>query len=177
MPKKIKIKSKKRVRAFGEVFTPMALCREMIREGLKDDDGSKTILEPSFGNGNIILTILHERLECSKVSNLPHEALQTIYGIELQQDNVEETHNRILNYVKRWCQKYVLFADPEKGLLDGRDLDTVFEERGLELMTVTRFIFGADLNTYLNQVKAMLEFNLVQGDALTMDINTQWAGR
>ena len=177
MPKKIKVRTKKRVKAFGEVFTPMSLCREMIRKALKDDDGSKTILEPSFGNGNFILSILHERLQCSKVSNLPHEALKTIYGIELQQDNVEETHARILNYVKLWCKKYVCFPDHQTGLIDGKDPDTLFEERGPKLMKDTRFIFGGDLNAYLNQVKAILEFNLVQGNALTMDMDAQWGGR
>ena len=176
MPKKIKVRSKKRIKAFGEVFTPMRLCREMIRKALKDDDGKKTVLEPSFGNGNFILAILHERLQCSKVSNLPHEALQTIYGVELQQDNVEEAHERILNYVRLWCKKYVLFPDSQTGLINGKDVDTVFEERGVELMKDTRFLFGGDLESYLSKVKAILQYNLVQGDILAMDLNGPWPG-
>ncbi len=92
------VKSKKRVREFGEVFTAerevMAMC-DLIPESVWENIGSK-FLEPCCGNGNFIVEILRRKLERCKSEADVLKAYDSIYGIEIQQDNVDETQERML---------------------------------------------------------------------------------
>lgn len=92
------IKSKKRVREFGEVFTPervvKAMC-DLIPASVWKKVDSK-FLEPSCGNGNFIVEILRRKLEhCENEADVM-KAYDSIYGIDIQQDNVEETKERMI---------------------------------------------------------------------------------
>ena len=51
-----------RVKATGEVFTPMALCRKMVAEVPleKKQDPYATFLDPSCGDGNFLVALLEE---------------------------------------------------------------------------------------------------------------------
>jgi type I restriction-modification system DNA methylase subunit len=89
------IKHRNRVKQFGEVFTPPSLVDKMLdklpSELFKDPE--KTFLDPSCGNGNFLVHILQRKLD----NNIkPIKALMTIYGVEIQQDNVEECRKRLL---------------------------------------------------------------------------------
>ena len=51
-----------RVKATGEVFTPMPLCREMVAEIPLEtkQDPYATFLDPSCGDGNFLVALLEE---------------------------------------------------------------------------------------------------------------------
>lgn len=111
MDNEISIKSKERVSKFGEVFTPSHIVEDMLNmDGIKEYAYSldKTFLEPSCGNGNFLVAILRRKLSCLdsidkgdtdiwKMSLL--QAVSTIYGIDIQLDNVEESIDRMKKIV------------------------------------------------------------------------------
>lgn len=85
-----------------EFFTPEILVEEML--ALFDQtiitDFSKTVLDNSAGNGNLLLAVLTRRLKLCKTSNDVYNAVKTIYGTELMQDNVEEIKSRFIMTIK-----------------------------------------------------------------------------
>lgn len=88
------LKSKVRVKALGEVFTPAALVAEML-DKLPQDCWlpDKTFLEPSCGTGNFLVQILERKLQAG---HRPLQALSTIYGVDIMQDNIFESRKRML---------------------------------------------------------------------------------
>lgn len=78
----------------NEVFTPFEIIENMcIKIDDKDwADPTKIFLEPTFGNGNILLYIIWKRLSCGVMAKT---AIETLYGTELMQDNVKEAKERI----------------------------------------------------------------------------------
>jgi type I restriction-modification system DNA methylase subunit len=90
-------KSKARVKAHGEVFTPKALVDEMLSK-LSEDcwQPEKTFLEPACGHGNFLEEIIRLKI---KHGSTPLQALQTTYGIDIQADNVIESRKRMLQTV------------------------------------------------------------------------------
>jgi hypothetical protein len=94
------IKSKARVSAHGEVFTPSNLVEDMLQ--VVEHDISRIdsrVLEPACGSGNFLVPSL--KLKLSQVSKqfsksefeMKHHALlavMSIYGIELLEDNLGE---------------------------------------------------------------------------------------
>lgn len=99
------IKSKERKRDFGEVYTPDWLVSDMC-DTIPDEvwnDITATVLEPACGNGNILAEILRRKLELCKDERDGLKALNAIFGIDIQQDNVIETRERLLKmYVDRF---------------------------------------------------------------------------
>lgn len=103
MDKQAQIKSKKRVRYHGEVFTRPREVNAML-DLVKAESESITarFLEPACGTGNFLVEIFGRKL--MTVALLPEServngalnALCSIYGIDLLPDNVAETRNRIL---------------------------------------------------------------------------------
>ena len=79
-----------------EFFTPYSIVKRMCEKIPNEDwsDPDKTFLEPCFGNGQFIIYILYNR-----IMHGVHwkRALETIYGLELMNDNVLETYLRIYN--------------------------------------------------------------------------------
>lgn len=93
------IKSKERVSKFAEVFTAerevKAMC-DLIPSETWDNIGS-TFLEPCCGNGNFLVEIFDRKLKlCGNVQD-GLLALSSIYGIDIQQDNVEESRQRLFD--------------------------------------------------------------------------------
>jgi SAM-dependent methyltransferase len=86
-------KSKDRVKELGEVFTPAALVSEML-DKLPADCWlpDKTFLEPSCGNGNFLVAILERKLD---MGHPPLQALATIYGVDIMEDNIVESRARM----------------------------------------------------------------------------------
>lgn len=93
------IKSRDRVKAHGEVFTPRHMVDQMldlVREDLEmgPDFVDKTFLEPAAGDGNFLVAILQRKLSAIE-RRLAHSewvtqslfALASIYGIEVLEDN------------------------------------------------------------------------------------------
>jgi type I restriction-modification system DNA methylase subunit len=84
-----------RVKATGEVFTPTELVREMLEQIPIDQftDPNKTFLDNSCGDGQFLGEVLIRKMEMSSTFE---QALQTIYGVDLMQDNVDLCRERLL---------------------------------------------------------------------------------
>lgn len=102
------MKSRSRVKSYGEVFTPRYMVEKMldlVSEELEAGTGfvDKTFLEPAAGDGNFLVAILHRKL-CAIEKRYPVEewpqeslfALASIYGIELLEDNHREAQAIVL---------------------------------------------------------------------------------
>jgi hypothetical protein len=96
------VKSRHRVKSYGEVFTPRHMVNRMldlVRDELESgrDFVDKTFLEPAAGDGNFLVAILRRKLNAIEkrypVEEWPEEslfALASIYGIELLEDNHQD---------------------------------------------------------------------------------------
>ena len=93
------IKSKQRVKDFAEVFTPKHIVKDMC--GLVPEEMwtnvETTFLEPACGTGNFLVEILERKFKLCKDWEDGLRALKSIYGIDIQQDNVEETKLRLFD--------------------------------------------------------------------------------
>lgn len=78
-----------------EFFTPYSIVKRMCDKVSEEDwaDPTKTFCEPCFGNGQFVIYIIWNRLQHGIDWKT---ALETLYGVELMQDNVYETHGRII---------------------------------------------------------------------------------
>lgn len=84
-----------RVKATGEVFTPTELVREMLEQIPinRFQDPAKTFLDNSCGDGQFLGEVLIRKMENGSTFE---QALQTIYGVDLLQDNVDQCRERLL---------------------------------------------------------------------------------
>lgn len=91
------IKSKERKDKFAEVYTPSWLVKNMCDMLPPDawDSIHRTFLEPSCGNGNFLEEILARKLKLCDNINDGIAALQSIFGIDILPDNVQESRDRM----------------------------------------------------------------------------------
>lgn len=134
------VKSRDRVKAYGEVFTPRHMVHQMldlVRDELETgpDFVDKTFLEPSAGDGNFLVAILQRKLQALAAhrpsNSWPTEslfALASIYGIELLEDNHAEACAAMLETFKRFHSDHAVPCDP-----------------GTDLMQAATFIVGANI--------------------------------
>lgn len=99
MPKNTaQIKSKKRVKEHGEVFTAerevKAMCDLIPKEQWTIHS---KFLEPACGNGNFLVEIFERKLKLCKNEKDGIKALSSIVGIDIQEDNVIESRKRLKN--------------------------------------------------------------------------------
>ena len=89
----------------NEFFTPYSIIMKMCDKVPKSDwaDPEKIFLESSFGNGQFILAIIYKRLMAG-VDLLT--TLKTLFGVELMEDNVQETKDRILDMLDKMEIEY-----------------------------------------------------------------------
>lgn len=94
---KNQIKSKRRVKEFAEVFTAerevKAMC-DLVPQEVWENITS-TFLEPACGNGNFLVEIYARKLARCKDEKDGLKALASIVGIDIQQDNVDESRLRL----------------------------------------------------------------------------------
>ena len=92
-------RSKERITKNGEVFTPKALVEKMMDKIPEEKwkDPNSTWLEPTFGSGNMVICMLERRI-ASGVE--PIQAVKTLYGVELMQDNVDLCKDRIRDVLR-----------------------------------------------------------------------------
>ena len=102
------VKSRHRVKTYGEVFTPRVMVDKML--DLVSDDleagesfVDKTFLEPAAGDGNFLVAILQrklaaieERLDPSAWSRESLFALASIYAVELLGDNHRDAQEALI---------------------------------------------------------------------------------
>ena len=101
------VKSKERVVNFGEVFTAEREVKAMLdlvkEESYKVDS---RFLEPACGNGNFLVEILRRKLQTvEEKHSKEYEAFSmiavgSIYGIDIQKDNCEESVERMMSIIK-----------------------------------------------------------------------------
>ena len=87
-------RTKERITKNGEVFTPKSLVEKMMDKIPEEKwkDPNSVWLEPTFGSGNMLICMLERRI-ASGVE--PVQAVKTLYGVELMQDNVDLCKDRI----------------------------------------------------------------------------------
>lgn len=88
-------RERNRVKATGEVFTPTPLVQEILDQldPTLFQDPTKTFIDPSCGDGQFLSEVLIRKLENG---HSLEQALGTIYGVDLMQDNVRLTQDRLL---------------------------------------------------------------------------------
>lgn len=97
-----------RVKKFGEVFTPVKTVREMCDMLEAENPGEDvfapdtTFLEPACGDGAFVLEILRRKFERCRVRVDYRKALESVYGFEIQADNVA----KCIENVKALCSEY-----------------------------------------------------------------------
>ena len=91
---------------FGAVWTTPEIISQMMAKASDDvwEDPTKTCLDPTCGTGNIVVSMLLNKLYHG-VS--PYMAVKNVYGIELQKKNVEICRNRICAIVGEKYRKIV----------------------------------------------------------------------
>ena len=115
-----------RRRQTAECFTPKTLVQEILVK-LPEDvwQEDKTFLDPSCGNGNILLEVLRTKLDHGINSLF---CLQNIYGTDIMEDNIYECRLRLLKLIQ----------------------DRGFEINQAMIETILTNIICTDLLTYIN---------------------------
>ena len=102
----MKLSKAERVKKFGEVFTPVKTVSEMCDMLEEESPGcfepERTFLEPTCGAGAFVLEILRRKFERCKCRLDYRIALESVYGFEIQADNVA----KCIENVKELCSEY-----------------------------------------------------------------------
>jgi type I restriction-modification system DNA methylase subunit len=88
-------RDKLRIKQTGEIFTPTELVQKILNKLPKEVfiNPTKTYLDPSCGDGQFLGEVLIRKVE----NGIDFEqALSTIYGVDLMQDNVDLCRERLL---------------------------------------------------------------------------------
>lgn len=113
--KEIQVKSKERVADFGEVYTQEKEVNAML--DLVKSECNKiesTFLEPACGNGNFLIKILERKMKVvkrkykaiqSEYEKFLFIAVSSIYGIDIQEDNIQESIERLYKYIEKEYKK------------------------------------------------------------------------
>ncbi len=107
------MKNNERVKKFGEVFTPKELVNEVLDKLSQDlfKNPLKTYLDPSCGDGAFLVEVLERKLN----NGIDYEqALSTIYGVDILEDNVELCRKRLLGknrHLEHIVEKNIVCAD------------------------------------------------------------------
>lgn len=116
------IKSADRVKNIGEVFTPQKTVDLMLDQPeikSKVNSLTATFLEPSAGEGAFLIELLRRKLKYAEtkangkkdLQNKYLQALSTLYGIELMEDNVEML---VMNMNNTFRNAYFKTFSPEE---------------------------------------------------------------
>lgn len=87
-----------RIKQTGEIFTPTPLVQEIL-DKLPEEvwtDPTKTFLDPSAGDGQFLVQVLLYKLS---YNHTVKQALSTIYGVELMEDNTQRCRERLIEIV------------------------------------------------------------------------------
>jgi len=118
------VKSRHRIKTYGEVFTPRRMVNRMldlVREELEAGSHfvDKTFLEPAAGDGNFLVAILHRKLSAIEKRYQPEVwpdeslfAVASIYGIELLEDNHRAAKEAMLGEFLRFHASHEVPCGP-----------------------------------------------------------------
>jgi hypothetical protein len=120
-------RDKARVKTTGEIFTKEWLARESLDKIEQFDptafsDPTKTFCDPACGDGNLISEVLIRKLEAVAVNGVItkeqfDQALSTIYGLDIMEDNVKLCQDRLLcgvEELRHIVVKNIVNADASK---------------------------------------------------------------
>lgn len=114
------IKSSKRVRDLGEVFTPDFLVERILDQFPLDAWlPEKNWLEPTCGNGQFVIAVLRRKLATNLLVMKPFPALltalNTTFGLDIMRDNIVDCHRRIMDeiVVPHWKKHIVSTSTQE----------------------------------------------------------------
>jgi type I restriction-modification system DNA methylase subunit len=102
-----------RIKATGEIFTPTEMVQEVL-DRLDPEifqNPEKTFLDPSCGDGQFLGEVLIRKIEAGASFE---QALDTIYGVDLMQDNVNLCRERLLcgrEDLRHVVEKNIVCAD------------------------------------------------------------------
>ncbi len=82
-----------RIKATSEVFTPTPLVQHMLDTYIDPATIKDDFLDPSCGDGQILSEILIRKMQAGMSFE---QALSTVYGVDLMQDNVDLCRERLL---------------------------------------------------------------------------------
>jgi len=106
-------RDKLRIKQTGEIFTPTELVQKILNKLPKEVfiNPTKTYLDPSCGDGQFLGEVLIRKVE----NGIDFEqALSTIYGVDLMQDNVDLCRERLLcgqEHLRPIVEKNIVCAD------------------------------------------------------------------
>ena len=140
------IKSKKRVRDLGEVYTnqrEIDAMLDLVKPAF--DTYNSKFFEPACGNGNFLVSILNRKLDVIDFLSLKGhkrdfailQSIASIYAIDINRDNVIESRCRLFNIVNNrydlsdefsYILKWVLKRNIIVGDSINKDYDIIFME-------------------------------------------------
>lgn len=96
----------------GEDFTPPEIV-DLLLDGQDElfSDFSKTFLDPCIGIGFIYIGVLKKRFEHCKTTDDILDAIRTMYGTELMQDNVDECKLNIMSCIRGFIEESELVPE------------------------------------------------------------------
>ena len=105
-----------RIKSTGEVFTPTLLVQKYLDKLPQElfADPTKTYLDPSCGDGQFLGEILIRKIE-NRIDF--EQALNTIYGVDIMQDNVDLCRERLLcgqEHLRPIVERNIVCADALK---------------------------------------------------------------
>ena len=121
------IKSRERVRERGEVFTSEREVTAMLNlVRYLSENVENTLLEPSCGTGNFLSAILSRKLNTVKLKHKKKDdvefyivkAVASIYGIDISEENIKETQQRLLDEVRAFYLSIFKTKKAEKEFWD-----------------------------------------------------------
>ncbi len=158
----VQIKSKERVSKHGEVYTNEREVNAML-DLVKDETLriDSRFLEPACGNGNFLVKILERKLQVVTEKYAKHQsewefyslnALSSIYGIDILEDNCEECRIRLSDiytdtyaslYKKKIKQECILTAKYllQKNIICGDALNLKTSENKDIIFAEWSFVF------------------------------------
>ena len=160
------VKSRQRVSDHGEVYTNPREVNAMLDLVKPETERIESrFLEPACGHGNFLAAILERKLDVveSKYKKSQREferyaviAAGSIYGIDIQKDNIEEARQRLL------------------GIVSERYLKLFGQDARAEVLDSARYILGLnlivgdalDLTTGDGEPIVFSEWSLVAGDLI-----------
>ena len=118
------IKTKKRVKDKGEVFTAPREVNAMLDLIPLDQytNPLSTWLEPACGNGNFLIAILARKVVHCPTDASPKthalKVLSSLYGVDIAEDNIAEAKLRLLTWSREHVNQDQAFLDEVKCILD-----------------------------------------------------------
>ena len=100
----MQVKSKDRVKNHGEVFTNEREIKAML-DLLQPMTIEMTFLEPTCGNGNFVIEILRRKFDLCKKKKDYITALNSVFAIDILQDNIAECKQRVKELYLSYGQK------------------------------------------------------------------------